>query len=206
MEESSSDSWQRKRCFCSHPDWPSSPSSLLIRLIPENLSVVLKQMEHEAHPHIVPGLGISRAIPPLLIPSCCVQGEYTLPTYHIQSGSRVHPIPYPVGSKDSPQGYTGQRLKPATYCHLVLRLEMHSSLSICVEQFLVHIFLHFNCSCWKSSYICVEVEDIRCIRSFYVLLQLLSGLLWPPRPMQSYCLTVIRNSATQAPPFGRPRI
>jgi len=54
------------------------------------------------------------------------------------------------------QGYTGQRMKPATYFHLVLRLEKHSPLSLFVEQFLVHIFLHCNFNYWKSSYICVE--------------------------------------------------
>lgn len=51
MEESSSDSWQGKRCFCSpnNPDWPCGPPSLLIQLIPKNLSIVLKQLGHEAH-------------------------------------------------------------------------------------------------------------------------------------------------------------
>jgi hypothetical protein len=34
---------------------------------------------------------------------------------------------------------------------------MHYSLSTVEEQFLVHIFLHFNFSYWKSSYVCVEV-------------------------------------------------
>jgi len=103
------------------------------------------------------------------------------------------------------QGYTGQRLKLATYFHLVLRLEMHYSLSTFVEQFLVHIFLHFNFSYWKSHYICVEVEGSTCIRSFYVLLQPLSGLLWPARQKQNCCLTVIWHSASRAPPFSRPR-
>jgi hypothetical protein len=52
-------------------------------------------------------------------------------------------------------------MKPATYFDLVLRLEKHYSLSTFEEQFLVHIFLHFNFSYWNSSYICVEVEGSR---------------------------------------------
>jgi len=91
-----------------------------------------------------------------------------------------------------PQGYTWQRMTPATYFHLVLMLEVDYSLSTFEEQFLVHIFLHFNFIYWNSSYICVEVEGTRCIWSFYVLLQLLSGLLWPSRQKQNNCcLTVI---------------
>jgi hypothetical protein len=54
MEESSSDSWQGKRCFSSHPDWPCGPPTLLIQLIPENLSMVLQQLGYEAHPHVAP--------------------------------------------------------------------------------------------------------------------------------------------------------
>ena len=70
-----------------------------------------------------------------------------------------------------PQECAGQRMKMASYCHLALRLEMHYCLSAFVEQFLVHIFLRFNFNCWKSSYMCVEVEGSRCLRSYHVLQQ-----------------------------------
>lgn len=100
---------------------------------------------------------ISRAIPPLpYMLSCCIQGEYPFPTYHIHFGSGVHQVSYPVGSKDSfSRGIQGREWSRPLPSSAEVRNAL--LLSTFEEQFLVHIFLHFNFSYWKSSYICVEV-------------------------------------------------
>jgi hypothetical protein len=125
MEESSSDSWQGKRCFSSQPDWPCGPPTLLIQLIPESLSTVLQQLGHEAHSQVVPGLRISRAIPlSSYMPSCCVMLSHP---FWFWSPSNI----LSCGLQGLfPQGYTGQRMKPATYFHLVLRLRLGGAISL----------------------------------------------------------------------------